>query len=139
MIGNSQIQQAWIAKLKANSAVTAVVNALEIRENSWKGTGFTYPCIRVKLTRLSPTTPGSDCKIFRSEVSILCFSEIKSSKEADDIAKVVTEQFWTHPFTYAGVKFTSINLIEVIPAYVVPEDEDSWVSEVNLSCLVQSA
>lgn len=139
MINNSLIQASWIAKLKANTAVTALVPAVEIRENMWKGQTFNYPAIRVKLTDLRPTTQWNNCLIFRSEVTILCFSEIKSSKQADDVAGVVAEQFWGHPFTYGGVKFTSINLTNIVPAYPPEWDENSWLSEVNFSCLVQAA
>lgn len=139
MISNSDIQQSWIAKLKANSSITALVPAVEIRENQWKGERFSYPNIRVKLTNFAPNTPNNNCLIFRSEVSILCFSEIKSSKEADDIAGVVATQLWGHPFTSGGVKFTAVNLVNIIPAYVPEYDTNSWLSEVNLNCLVQSA
>lgn len=135
MIGNSTIQAAWIAKLKANTSITALVPAVEVRENSWKGQTFSYPNIRVKLTNLAP----DKCQLLRSDVAIYCFSEIKSSKQADDIAKVVTEQFWLHPFTYGGVKFVSIAWTNTIPAYVPDWDTNSWCSEVNFSCLVQSA
>ena len=137
MISNSLIQQAWVSKLKSNIAVTAITS--DIRENTYKGTGFGYPNIRVKLNKLEPTTPNNTCQIFRLDVTIFCFSEIKSSKQADDLAGVVATQFWSHPFSAAGVKFTAINLVSVIPAYVPDDDMDSWVSEVNLSCLVQSA
>ena len=139
MVNNSLIQAAWIAKLKANTAVTALVPAVEIRENMWKGQTFNYPAIRVRLNSLTPNVQSSDCKIFKSDVSILCFSEIKSSKQADDVAGVAAEQFWGRPFTYGGVKFTSINLTNIVPAYPPEWDENSWLSEVNFSCLVQAA
>lgn len=139
MIGNNQIQAAWIGKLKANSTITALVPAAEIREDMWKGNEFSYPNIRIKLTSFAPTNPNNNCQIFRSKVSILCFSEIKSSEQANNIARAVAEAYWGHPFTYAGAKFTAINLEEIVPSYVPERDENSWLSEVNFDCLVQSA
>jgi hypothetical protein len=138
MISNSQIQASWIGKSKANANITAVVPAVEIRENSWKGQTFTYPNIRIQLTYFAPNTPDNRCQVFKSKVSFLVFSEIKSSKQADDIAGVVAAEFWGKPFTHSGVKFIAINLEEIVPAHV-PEDENSWLSEVKFDCLVQSA
>jgi hypothetical protein len=139
MIRNDQIQAAWIAKLKANSNIAARVTANEIREEKWKGTGFSYPNIRVKLGSLTPTIPNNTCQIFRSEVSIRVYEEQKSSKTADEIAGIVATEFWLHPFTSNGIKFTAINLVSVMPADVPEWDMDSWMAEVNLTCLVQSA
>lgn len=139
MISNADIQASWIAKLKATSAVTARISTVEIREDQWKGQTFTYPNIRVKLGPLMPTTPNNNCQIFRSEVSIRVYVEQKSSKTADEIAGIVATQFWGHPFTNGAVKFTAINLTSVMPADTPEWDEQSWMAEVNLSCLVQSA
>lgn len=137
MPSNSQIQGAWIAKLKANSAVTALVPSVEIREDLWKGSTFTYPNIRVKLGNLTPQNPSSNCQVFRSEVSILVFTEQKSSKQADDIAGVIATQFWGRPFSSNGVRFVSITLDALVPAEVPERDENSWMASVNLVCTVQ--
>ena len=138
MISNADIQSAWVARLKANAVVTARVPATEIREDSWKGQTFTYPNIRVRLVSLAPTIPNNNCLIFRSEVSIHCYSEQKSSRLADQIAGDVATEFWGHPYSSGLVKFTAINLTSVVPAYVPEWDENSWISEVNFECLVQS-
>jgi hypothetical protein len=138
MISNADIQASWIAKIKATSTITARVPAAEVREDSWKGQTFSYPNIRVKLGSLMPTTPNN-CQIFRSEVSIRVYVEQKSSKTADEIAGIIATAFWGKPFTNGAVKFTAINLTSVMPADVPEWDENSWLSEVNFSCLVQSA
>lgn len=139
MISNVDIQSAWIAKLKANTAVTSLVSSVEVREDSWKGTDFVYPNIRVRLTLLSPQIPNNNCRIFKSDVTIMCFSEQKSSKLADQIAGVVAEQFWGHPFSSSGVKFTAVNWVSTVPAYTPEYDTNCWLSETNFSCLVQAA
>jgi hypothetical protein len=142
MIRNSDVQAGWIAKLKANTVVTALVPAVEVREESWKGTDFTYPNIRVKLGNLTPQNPSKNCQIFNSEVSIQVYSEQKSSKQADDIAGVIAEQFWGTSFTSNGVRFANVVLDALVPA-TPPEDkvyekENVWMASVDFTAAVQN-
>ena len=139
MISNADIQAAWIAKIKTTPTVTARVPAVEVREDQWKGERFTYPNIRVKLGLLTPTQPNSVCLVFRSEVAIRVYVEQKSSKTADEIAGIVATAFWSHPFSQGGVKFIAVNLTSIEPADVPEWDENSWLSTVNLTCLVSAA
>lgn len=139
MISNDAIQSSWISSIKSKAAVTSLVSAAEVREDSWKGTNFVYPNIRVKLTRLAPQIPSKDCQLFISDVDILVFGEQKSSRTIDQIAGAVVQEYWGRSFTMAGVKFTKVSWTETIPASVPEYDEDSWVSIVRFSCLVQSA
>ena len=139
MISNSDIQGAWIARLKANSAITARVPAVEIREDLWKGTDFVYPNIRVKLGNLTPTAKNNDCRIFQSEVSILVFVEQKSSRTADEIAGIIATEMWGKSFTLNGVRFTGVTLDSLAPAEVPERDENSWMASVNLTALVSAA
>lgn len=136
MIGNSDIQAAWIAKSKAFTAITSQVPAVEIRENQWKGTNFSYPNIRIKLGDLTPNTSNPNCQIFKSPVSFLIFTEEKSSKQADDIAKVICNEFWGKSFTVNGVRFSGIVLDSVSPADVPEDDTNSWMASVNFTALV---
>lgn len=138
MISNSQIKAAWIDKLKTTSAITTVVPAIEIREDDWKGTDFSYPNIRVKLSPLSPTNTSVDCMVFSSEVTILIFSEEKSSKQADDIASVVAGALWGRGFTSNGVKVSSVHLSSLEPATVPERDTNSWQSAVVFRTMIQS-
>lgn len=138
MISNSNIQSAWISKLKSLSAVTALVPAVEIREDLWKGTDFTYPNIRVKLGNLAPTAKNNNCQIFNSEVSILVFTEQKSSKQADDIAGVIATEVWGKGFTLNGVRFTAVTLDSLAPAEVPERDDNSWMASANLTALVSA-
>lgn len=138
MVNNSLIKAAWVAKLKANTAVTALVSANEIREVEWKGEDFVFPNIRVALGKLTPTTKSETCRVFSSVVSILIFTEEKSSKTADDIAGVVAEQFWGKSFSYGGVRFSGIVLDDIEPATTPEKDQNAWRSVVNLTALVQN-
>lgn len=139
MISNSSIQAAWIAKLKANANVTALVPAVEIREDLYKGTDFTYPNIRVRLGPLIPINKNPNCKVFTSTVAILIFIEQKSSKQADDISAVVLNEFWGKTYTSNGIRFTAINLDSLEPADVPESDTNSWQAIVNLSATVSES
>lgn len=136
MIGNSDIQAAWIAKSKASIAITSQVPAVEIRENQWKGTQFSYPNIRIKLGDLRPLTKSNRCLQFESLVSFLVYTEEKSSKQADDIAEVICNEFWGKSFTVNGVRFSGIVLDSVSPADVPETDQNAWVAIVNFTALV---
>lgn len=137
MITNSQVQASWISRLKANANITAVVPADEIREYHWKGTNFSYPNIRVKMGILTPQVQSNNCQIFNSIVSILVSSEQKSSKQADDIAGIIATEFWGKGFTSEGIKFIQNSLESLSPAVVPEENDDIWVSTVNLNSLTQ--
>lgn len=136
MISNSLIQGAWISRLKSIANITALVPAIEIRENLWKGSDFTYPNVRVKLGNLTPQVPNNNCQIFKSEVSILVFAEQKSSKQADDIAGVIATETWGKTFTLNGVRFTAVTMDALVPADTPERDENSWMASVNLTALV---
>jgi hypothetical protein len=139
MITNSQIQAGWISSLKSKTNVTTLVSAVEIREDLWKGTEFSYPNIRVKLGDLTPTTQNANCNTFRSPVSILVFIEQKSSKTADDIAGVVATEYVGKSFTVGGVRIYGITLESLSPAITPERDENSWMASVNLIALVSPA
>lgn len=139
MIGNSDIQSAWIAKSKSSIPITSRVPAVEIRENRWKGTNFTYPNVRIKLGDLIPNSNSPHCQVFKSPVSFLIFTEEKSSKQADEIAEVILNEYWGKSFTVSNVRFITISLDSVSPADVPDDDQNAWVSSVNFTALVQQA
>lgn len=139
MISNSQIQTAWITKLKANTNITVLVSSTEIREDLWKGTDFVYPNIRVKLGDLVPTSRNTDCQTYRSPVSIQVYIEQKSSKQADNIAGTIATEFVGSSFTSGGVRVYGITLESLSPADVPESDPNSWMSSVNLIALVSPA
>lgn len=138
MITISQVQKAWISRLKLNANITAVVPADEIREYHWKGTNFSYPNIRVRIRTLTPQVQSNNCQIFNSVVSILVSSEQKSSKQADDIAGIIATEFWGKGFTSEGIKLVQNSLESLGGAEVPEENDDIWVSTVNLNALTQA-
>lgn len=136
MINNAQIQSGWITKIKASANITDRVPAVEVREDLWKGEKFTYPNIRVRLGDLTPINRNADCNTFRSPVSILVFTEQKSSKTTDEIAGVIATEFVGSSFTVNGIKYYGITLESLVPAHVPESDPNSWLSIANLNVLV---
>jgi hypothetical protein len=139
MINNAQIQGGWIAEIKERTNITTLVPAVEVREDFWKGTKFTYPNIRVKLGNLTPTAMNPNCNTFKSPVSIQVFGEQKSSKTTDEIAGAIATEFIGKSFTNNGVRFYGITLESLNPADAPEDDPNSWVAVANLNTMVSPA
>lgn len=59
MLNATAVQTALITALKANVALTTALGGdTEIREDEWPGPDWSYPCVRVALNTLFPTSPG---------------------------------------------------------------------------------
>jgi len=132
MINNNDIQEAIVAKLKANGNLTAALaTSLEIRESQFQGVDYAYPCVRVKLGTQVPQIP--DCPIYSMPFTIQAMSEKDSSKEANQIAYLVSEAI-KKGFTYKTVKFVMVHrsLVDAIR-----RDERTWLAEVQYASLVQ--
>lgn len=136
MINNAQIQGGWIAEIKEKTSITTLVPAAEVREDSWKGTKFTYPNIRVKLGNLVPTAMNPNCNTYKSPVSIQVFGEQKSSKTTDEIAGAIATEFIGKTFTNNSVRVYGITLESLNPADALEDDPNSWMASVNLNALV---
>lgn len=128
---NDQIQETIVAKLKASSAVIAEVPAVEIREDQWQGTEFTYPNIRVKMISNKPENVTCD----RADVtlSIQVHSEDASSYPADRIAGIIANVLHRSPFSSSGLTF-SLRITNLVPA--IRSDTRTWRSEVVMAGIV---
>lgn len=59
MLNVSDLQGALITTLKAyTDLTTALGGSTEIREDAWPGTDWVYPCVRVAINLISPSTSG---------------------------------------------------------------------------------
>lgn len=90
MIPNNTVQAAIILFLKSKIAITSllvdnagVAHPDEIREVEWQGDTFAYPNIRVDLGTQTDAIEETNCNISNITFSILVFSELYSSKEAN--------------------------------------------------------
>ena len=127
-IRNNTIQAAFVAYLKSKIALTSVLaNANEIRENTWKGTEFKYPNVRVDLTDNKPGDIGCPQGI---GVTLQVFSEKPSSLEADDIAGIIVDILHGIQFKQ-GTLNIALDATNVKPAIAI--GETLWRSDVIMS------
>lgn len=125
-LNNVQIQSALIAYLKATTTLTAVVTAAEIRENQWQGTEYIYPNVRVKL---QDNRPGEvNCDVSNCMFSILIFSQLDSSIQAEQIAGIIDVALHARSFSSNNIRF-SLWRMNLIPAIRI--DARTWRSEIQ--------
>jgi hypothetical protein len=134
MITNREVQIALVTYLKTITAVTSLLaNSDEVREDQWQGTDFLYPCIRVRTNLIVPNK-NPKCSLADASFSILCYSEKKSSMEAETIGKAVAEQLHGRQFTASGVRFASILATSIVPA--VAKENNTWLVENQFTAIV---
>jgi hypothetical protein len=112
-----------VAKLSASSA---------IKEDQWQGTHFVYPCIRVDVSFHTVNLVG--CSLYKTQITINCYSEKGSSYEANDIADLVSQALDTDLVYNNTIKFNSISSY-ILPAQRI--DENTWLSKVSFTYLTQ--
>lgn len=122
MIRNDEIQSNLITKLKGNANIIAKVPAVEIREDQWQGTTFTYPNIRIKLVN---DYPGNLCQQ-SFIVNFLVYTEDSYSDNADEIAGIIATELDDKPYIADGLQI-SLSSTEIVPATRV--DSRTWLAE----------
>jgi hypothetical protein len=128
---NDEIQAGIVAYLKSKIVITSLLyndDPAEIKEDQWKGTTSNYPNIRVRM--ISNVPADAVCSSSRFSVGIQVFSELDSSREADEIAGIIMGVLHVKGFTSSGIAFTS-TVTNVIPA--ISQDVRTWRSEVLVS------
>ena len=128
---NDEIQAGIVAYLKSKTAITSLLysdDPNEIKEDQWQGTTSNYPNVRVRM--ISNIPADAVCSASRYNVGIQVFSELDSSREADQIAGIIMGVLHVKGFTSSGIAFTS-TVTNVIPA--ISQDVRTWRSEVLVS------
>jgi hypothetical protein len=130
-IRNDQIRAAMIAYLKTKATILAYVSATEIRETDWQGTTFTYPNIRVRITRNTPTNK-TGC-IQDVGIGIQVFSEKDSSAQSEEIAGIIANELNDIQFVSNSIAFSTIvtNNLEVVRSSIT-----TWRNEILLKAAV---
>ena len=125
MITNNDAQEALVAWLKANTTITALDDNFptEIREETWQGEKFSYPNIRV----MCEITAGECYENLYSVIS--CFSEEKSSKEAQNIAGVIAGEMHNKSFVQNSLRFSALT-VKTIRAV---QEEGVWKADVQVN------
>lgn len=133
MIANNIVQASIISWLKSKLAITSllvdnagVAHSDEIREVEWQGDTFSYPNIRVDLGTQTDVIAENNCEIFNIDFSILVFSEMYSSKEANSILGVIAGLMNKKSITSGTVHFVRV-ICTLVPA--IRRDERTWRSE----------
>ncbi len=126
-IRNNTIQAAIVAYLKSQTTLTSVITVAEVRENTWKGTDFKYPNVRVDLTDNRPEKIGCPQII---GVTLQVYSEKPSSLEVDDIAGIIVDILHDKRFTQSSLNIY-LSAMNVKPAYEI--GETVWRSDVIMS------
>jgi len=131
MVHNNTVQKALVAYAKSKATILAKLDdADEIREDQWQGREFSYPNIRVRITR---NEPNNSCHQ-DVEFSFQIFSEESSSKQADDICGTINDEFHDKSFSQSGVRFTGVICQNLSPAMRV--DQRTWRSEAFFKAIV---
>lgn len=125
-ISNDLLQAALVAYLKAQTTLTSVITSAEIRENTWKGTTFSYPNVRIELTR---NTPEKDHCPQSIDVTFQVFSEKPDSQQADQIAGIITTILHDKQIGQNGLKIY-LYATNVQPAYA---ENNTWRSNVIMT------
>ena len=135
-ISTATVQTALIARLNAVPAVTGLTD--DIREESWQGTNYQNPNIRIHITRLTPIgVPGSCEKTsWTCEFSISYRSPTPSSMPAADGIAVVVAAIVGHRLTGVGFTSRSAILSTGVPG-PTPESEFSWYAPAMFMCRLQ--
>lgn len=91
MIPNDTIKAAMVTKLKAATAVTDVLAAGSggVKEAQYQGSDYSYPGVRVYITRQTPDSSAEQCDTARMIAGVRCYVEGPSSLPADDLAGLV--------------------------------------------------
>lgn len=128
MITNNDSQAALIAWLKANTAILALDSnfPVEIREEDWQGEDFSYPNIRVSCE----ITAGECYDDLFSIIS--CFSEQKSSQEAQNIAGTVATQIHKKTFEQNSIRFSALT-VKTVRAV---QEDGVWQARVEVNAKV---
>lgn len=129
MISINSIQEALVTYLKAQATIAAVLNVVEIREDQWNGTPFSYPNVRVAMGINMPMAEAN-CNGNIFNVAIFINSETSNSKQADDIAAIVATTLHRVSFTQGSLKFYGLIVTQLFPA-VYKLDTKAWTAQIQ--------
>jgi len=132
-----EVQGAIITKLKASTVPSMLIDSKgelhddEIREVEWRGTKFYYPCVRVRVTPLTPTTVSSSCTDVSCDANVLVIGENYSSLKINEIASEVLQIFHGYSGTIGNIRMSGIGCIQHAADF--KEESGVWVAEVKMS------
>lgn len=137
MIANNEVQAALITFFKSKSSLTSLLTnpkdgTIEIREQSWQGTTFTYPNIRISISR-NDADKNNYCEKSDIDAIIYVCSELPSSDECDRIAGMASNLIDRLQFSSGLIRFARNKVVGISTA---ERGNGVWVSRVRLNSLV---
>jgi len=125
MINHNEIQEFFITKLKANTALVNLMGANdEIRERQWAGLSYDYPAVRVSCGPQSKT--GDNNCMLDITMKITVFTRDSNDYILNDMVYAVTQQFEDKSFG----KYKTGSSITISESM---REGDIWHSEVTVS------
>jgi len=136
MIPNDVTKAAVVAETQSIASLIALLpdGTQGVREYGWRGNQFQYPNVRVEMESQYDATPDSNCTPVNQSWSLYVFSESHSSLEADNLAGIIANYFKGISFSGTGVKFSTVEVLENIPA--IPDDERTWRAQVRCRSII---
>lgn len=124
-----EVRSSLISYIKAIQALLSFdANfPLEVRELTWQGDKFSYPCVRVGQVVLTPM--NETCSAHKVEGSVMCFSELPSSLQADQMADIVFQALHGKSFSHGSVKFAGMKCQQLEAVRV--EESSVWQSTIK--------
>lgn len=139
MISTATVATAIVSKLKADATVSGLAHAgEEIREESWMGTDYNYPCYRVHITRLAPIGEPGSCEdtAFDCDFNVSYRAVNPSSKStADGIAAAATVLVGEKLNGTGFVGRSAVKMAD-LPG-PIPEAENTWMARAFFNCRLQ--
>jgi hypothetical protein len=130
IIDNAQIRAAIIARLKQSTTLMGKLpSSDEIRETNYQGTVFSYPNVRVRVTKNDPIM---NC-FQLADLGVQVNSELDSSSEAEEISGIIAGELNDISFSHQGVAL-SLRITHILPA--IRADERTWRTEALFSAVV---
>lgn len=133
LFGVADVQAVVIARLLALVANGTLPVGTSIAEFSYQGVSYVYPCVRVRISSLTPVYRAGSCQPHRCAFEIICYSELPSSAEADSLAKAVRSGFDSWRMTVLSTQSTPVRTMQVI-APVPLTAERGWAAHVLYEC-----
>ena len=148
--GVDYFQRAVIDKLKADTTLTTELGGSnEIREDEWPGSDWSYPCLRIGIRDMTPSTDGK-CHLtsWDVEFSVIAFTQPTvsggiynaSSDKCADLMDYVVDALYGEELSITGRFHTETRVNVVNCLGPVPElPPGGWRGEVVFTAGVEEA
>lgn len=132
-----EVQGAIISKLKASTVADMLIDVKgdahpeEIREVEWRGNKFFYPCVRVRVTPLTPKQVSSPCSEVTCDASVLVLGKDYSSLRINEIASEILQVFHGYAGTINNLRISGVGCVQHAADF--REEFGVWVAEVKMN------